>query len=116
MSFEELVSDSYQNNFIPWLEGWIAVASDPASPLKVTWLRYAAGGNEIHQTALAVLTSLSVDYPILGDHARRDFPLTHANFVVGDDEAWRKQLSRSAQEQLWQVTPEPIRELLTLRR
>jgi hypothetical protein len=115
VEFEERVRVHYVKEFIPWLEEWVAVAADPDSRLKVTWLPYGASDTEISRTARAILLSLRQDQPALSSYLEHDIPAVQANFVSGDNDGWRKDLSSDGQDDLWQATPHSVRDLLALR-
>jgi hypothetical protein len=116
ISFEDRVLARYEQAFVPWLISWIAVAADPAAGLTVRWIRYGASSDEIRNTARVVLLALSGRHPALAGYAVPDIPIVEANYVGGNDEAWRAKISQPGQERLWRATPDAIRELLTLRR
>jgi hypothetical protein len=114
-AFEERVVTRYQTAFIPWLEGWIDIATSPEAGLRIEWLRYGASHDEISATARSVVAKLATRYPELEPYAAKVIAPVRANFVIGDDESWRRQISRQGQERMWQATPDAVKDLLALR-
>jgi hypothetical protein len=114
VAFEDRLQGLYEQGFIPWLQTWMAVASDPGGGLKVHWLRYSPNPEAVGDLAKRALGVLAASHPQLEPYAAADIPLVKANFVTGDDGAWRKQVSQRAMERLWDATPPQVRELLDL--
>jgi hypothetical protein len=112
--FEARVISRYHTAFIPWLEGWIGVAANPQAGPRIEWLRYGASHDEIGATARNVIANLVTEHPQLEPYTARDIAPVETNFVGGDDESWRRQISRQGQDELWQGTPDAIRNLLML--
>jgi hypothetical protein len=59
---------------------------------------------------------LAPEYPVLKQYLSTDVAEVTANFIAGDKDAWRKQISAGGQERLWDAMPVAVRELLELRR
>ena len=66
--------------------------------------------------AREVLDTLAPEYPVLEQYLSTDFAEVTANFITGDKDAWRKQISPRGQDRLWDAMPVAVRELLELRR
>ena len=111
---ENLITDRYRTAFIPWIEGWINVAADPEADLQIEWLRYGGSREEIGATAQEVIARLATQQPELKPYAAGQIVPVAANFVIGNDEGWRRQISQRGQDQLWEATPNAVRELLAL--
>ena len=114
------VDDNYESGliafceqyFVPWLNGWIAASSDVAAGLKIHWLTQPA--NVISEMAREVLTVLAPQYPTLEQYLRADVAEVSANFVTGDEEAWRKSIGPRGQERLWNAIPQDVKDFLAL--
>ena len=100
--------------FIPWVADWLAAAADPATGVKIHWL--AQPSHAIPAMARDVLTALAPDYPALEQYLGTDVAEIRANYVTGDQEAWRKGISKSGQERLWHAIPQNVKEFLALPR
>jgi hypothetical protein len=99
--------------FIPWVATWLAAAADPATGIKIHWLTQPS--HAIPEMARDVLTALAPDYPALKPYLRADVAEVRANFVTGDDEAWRNGISKAGQERLWSAMPQDVKDFLALR-
>jgi hypothetical protein len=108
--FEERAISLYANTFIPWLTRWIAVATDAQAGVEVRWLLQAQA--EIGAAARAIAAHLAPRHPALERYS--EMPEITANFVSGDDQAWRKAISQEGQNRMWAVTPDSVRHLLGL--
>jgi hypothetical protein len=113
-SFEDRVLALYHKSFVPWLQGWITAASDSAAGLRVHWVPHGPS-NATGDAARQILSVLAATHPALGAFATNDVAEVKANFVTGDDEAWRTRISTSGQEQLWERTPDEVKRLMSLR-
>lgn len=113
---EDHVVDLYGEFFIPWLSGWLAAASDPAGQLRVHWLLQEPVQPGVTETVRQLLESHVADYPALAPYVAAPIAEVSANFVTGNDEAWRAQIGSRGQDRLWEATPEPVRALFQLRR
>ncbi len=114
-SVDEGVTAVYHNAYIPWLTDWIAAAQDGSHDLRIRWSHFRPGAAAVSEAARDVLTCLAADHPAVVPHLEGDIPVVEANFVDGDDDKWRQAISPSCQTLLWEMTPEPVRELFELK-
>ena len=98
--------------FIPWIADWLAAAGDAGTGLKIHWL--AQPSSAIAEMARDVLTALAPEYPALEQYLGTDVAEVKANYVTGDQEVWRKEISKSGQERLWQAVPPNVKDFLGL--
>ncbi len=84
------------------------------SGLKIHWLTKPSAA--IPKMAQDMLFTLAPEYPALEQYLQSDVTEIRANFVVGNEEAWRKQVSPRTQDKLWNAIPDPAKKLLVLRR
>ncbi len=98
--------------FIPWIADWLAAAGDTGTGLKIHWL--AQPSRAIAEMARDVLTVLAAEHPTLEQYLGADVAEVKANYVTGDEQAWRKGISKSAQERLWQAVPPHVKDFLAL--
>ena len=108
------IVDGTIRTFIPWLIEWLA-ASRLSSP-KVRWLKSHEVRLDMAQSALNILESYRHFYPAVEPLLRVPGKEVRANFVVGDDSAWRLRVSPAGRERLWDAMPSEIIELLELER
>jgi hypothetical protein len=54
------------------------------------------------------------EYPVLAQYLGADVDEVRANFVTGDKDAWRKGVSRAAQDRLWRAIPQNVKDFLKL--
>ena len=114
IDFETQVIEECEQAFIPWVAGWIATASDPTTDLKINWLTQPSSA--ITEMAREILTALAPEYPALDPYLANDFAEVRANYVIGDNDDWRKRISQSGQDRLWNAVPQNVRDLLGLQR
>jgi len=110
IDYESQVIRLCEQNFIPWVAGWTAAQSN----LKIHWLLEPSSA--VPKMAREVLAVLAPEYPALERYLIADVAEVRANFITGDQEAWRKQISQRGQARLWEAMPVAVRELLELRR
>jgi hypothetical protein len=110
IDYESQVIRLAEQSFIPWVADWIAAQSD----FEVHWLLEPS--NATPKMARDVLAALAPEYPVLERYLSTDVAEVTANFITGDKDAWRKQISAGGQERLWDAMPVAVRELLELRR
>ena len=115
--YEEMLLDTCLNKYIPWMQQWLNYDRSPDRKLTIGWLRY----RDVVQATPEVLASIRHAFP---DQAAvmaqcstpAGSPLPdRANFVEGDDDAWRKQVSEATKERLWQACSSEMIELLELK-
>ena len=114
VDFERQMIDLCEGQFIPWAAAWLAAATDPTSNLKIHWLLRPAGSTGA--MVREVLTTLAPEYPALEPYLAKDFAEVRANFVTGDKDDWRKRISQSGQERLWNAISQPLKDVLGLQR
>ncbi len=112
IDFETQVIEQCEQAFIPWATGWIAAASNPTIDLKIHWLTQPS--SEIGEMAREILTTLAPEYPALEPYLANDFVEVRANYVTGDNDEWRKRISQSGQDRLWNAIPPKVKEQLSL--
>jgi hypothetical protein len=95
---------------MPWIADWIAAQSD----FKIHWLLEPASA--VPKMARDVLDTLAPEYPVLEQYLSAAVAEVTANFITGDKDAWREQISADGQERLWEAMPVAVRDLLELRR
>jgi hypothetical protein len=113
-SYEDRVLRLCQQTYIPWIMDWIAAASSTVADPKIHWL--VQPSNAIRDAAREILTTSSSEHPILEQYVRAGFSEVKANFVTGDQDAWRKRISPRGQERLWDSIPQNVKALLALER
>jgi hypothetical protein len=109
IDYENQVIELCEQNFIPWIADWVAAQSD----FKIHWLLEPSSATP--KMAREVLAALAPEYPVLERYLSTDVAEVTANFITGDKDAWRKQISAGGQERLWDAIPVAVRELLELR-
>jgi hypothetical protein len=113
IDFESQVVELCEQYFIPWIADWLAAAGDAGSGLKIHWL--AQPSSAIADMARDVLTVLAPENPALEQYLGKPVAEVRANYATGDEEAWRKGISKSAQERLWHAIMPNVKDFLALR-
>jgi hypothetical protein len=101
-----------EQSFIPWIADWIATDADAGTGFKIHWLAQPSGA--VVEMVREVLSALVAEYPALDQFLRANVAEVRANFVTGDAEAWRKDISKAGQEQLWDAMPQNVKDFLAL--
>ncbi|HLN40564.1 MAG TPA: hypothetical protein VK337_22480, partial [Xanthobacteraceae bacterium] len=70
--------------------------------------------NAIPDMVRQVLTTLLPEHPMLAQYLGADVDEVRANFVTGDNDAWRKVVSKAGQERLWNAIPLSVKNFLGL--
>lgn len=112
IDFESQVIKLCEQDFIPWVADWLATAADPTAGLKIHWLTQPSPA--IGAMARDVLSVLASAHPALEQYLQTDAAEVRANFVTGDQDAWRNGLSQAGQRRLWDAIPQNVKELLAL--
>jgi len=108
---ESQVIQFCEQSFIPWATDWLA-APDTATGLKIHWL--VQPSNAIPDMVRQVLTTLLPEHPVLAQYLGADVDEVRANFVTGNNDAWRKVVSKAGQERLWNAIPQNVKDFLGL--
>jgi hypothetical protein len=108
IDYESQVIRLAEQSFIPWVADWIAAQSD----FEVHWLLEPSSATP--KMARDVLAALAPEYPVLEQYLSTDVAEVTANFITGDKDAWRKQISAGGQERLWRAIPSNVKDLLAL--
>ena len=108
IDYESQVIRLCEQNFIPWIADWIAAQSD----FKIHWLLEPASA--VPKMAREVLDTLAPEYPVLEQYLSTDVAEVTANFITGDKDAWREQISAGGQDRLWKAIPLDVKDLLAL--
>jgi hypothetical protein len=111
-NFAEEVTQLYEYSFIPWTASWIAAGTESESDLKIHWLTQPS--KAIPEMARHVLSILMPQHPDLQQFLQ-SLSEIKANYVTGDAEAWRNNLSAEVQDRLWQATPSDVKDFLELK-
>jgi hypothetical protein len=61
-----------------------------------------------------VLSTLVPHYPALATHLESQVTELRANFVAGDDDAWREMIDAAGRERLWAEIPQGAKDWLEL--
>jgi hypothetical protein len=109
---ESQVIQYCEQSFIPWVADWIA-APDTATGLKIHWLTQPS--NAVADMVRQILTTLLPEYPVLAQYLGGDVDEVRANFVTGDNDAWREVVSDAGQERLWHAIPQNVKNFLRLK-
>jgi hypothetical protein len=102
-----------EQSFIPWVADWMKADADAANGLTIHWLTEPS--TAVPQTIKTILTALAPEYPALEPYLGAAIAEVKANYVTGDEEAWRQGIGKSAQERLWQAVPPQVKDFLALR-
>jgi len=109
---ESQVIQFCEQSFIPWAADWIA-APHTATGLKIHWL--VQPSNAVPDMVRQVLTTLLPEHPVLAQYLGAGVDEVRANFVIGDNDAWREVVSEAGQERLWQAIPQNVKDFLRLK-
>jgi hypothetical protein len=114
IDYESQVIGLCEHSYIPWTSAWVAASADPSSGIKIYWLTQPSA--EIPAIARHVLTVLSADYPAVDEYLRAELTEVRANFIKGNEDAWRADISQHGQDRLWDSMPKDVKDLLGLKR
>ena len=104
------------DRFIPWLQSWIDVANDPASPFRVHMIRFGDVVRDLPESLRSILRILQDGCPAIGPYAEAGHvDEVRIHFKRGDDEAWRSEVGEGTRARLWEGCTPEIRDLLRLR-
>ncbi len=113
--FSEAVLDIYLSAFIPWLSGWLEVARNPASGLKVHWITSAAVISDIGSVWRLIYGVLAPRYPALVAYQNAVPVLLPRNIVNGGNtESWREFIDEADRRRMWEALPKEVVTLLDL--
>jgi hypothetical protein len=110
---EAWLASFFNSAAIPWLKTW--VEAEQKALLNVHWIRYAdVTGPDQSKVYHDMFNCLVDHYPALKPFVSQPIATLKANFVAGDDEAWRLLVSDETSKKLYNAIPERIIELLGL--
>jgi hypothetical protein len=98
--------------FIPWLREWIG--AEVAQSLRVHWVISEQARADMPAAVRSILTKFGPSHPALGPILAEEIPQVRANFVRGDDDAWRTLVDDEGRQRLWNAIPARARELFRL--
>lgn len=102
------------HKFIRWLSDWTEAASAPNSHLRIHWILSPCSGADLRSSVRDILSILAAECPALRPYVDQEIKEITANFVAGDDDAWRTLADDADRKVLWNAIPERARNLLGL--
>jgi hypothetical protein len=102
-------------HFVPWLDQWMMVAQDAKSPVAVHLLSSDEVRRDVGGVVRRILTILLPEYPSVTPYLEGQVNPVRANFVQGNDDAWRSLVDDRQRAQLWEAMPQNIRDWLDLK-
>jgi hypothetical protein len=99
------------DTFYPWLASWMTASQ--SSGLRVHWLQSKDVRNDMAGTITSMLENFHFLYPAVNQFLSPPKEVK-ANFIAGDDDAWRSVVSSAGQKRLWDELPPGAAELLGL--
>lgn len=112
--YERGLLDLYFAKVLPWLEGWIEAAGSGDLGFEVHWIHSIQVRTDMAAVWARLVEVLGPLYPRIREYGPDRLPELKANFVHGDDEAWREVVSGAGQDRMWQAISPAARELLQL--
>jgi hypothetical protein len=101
-----------------WLQGWIDASRAPGSLLEVVFVQYEDVRLRLKDTIARVFDEVGYDVPVSEIAHYIDSTTRSArrpeNFRVGDPDDWRRGVSPELADRFWQLTPESVRDLLSM--
>lgn len=102
--------------FIPWLQGWLECAANADLPFRIHWLRYQDICADWVGTIRRIGQILANDYPAMENLATsKHVEERRGNFVTGDPDAWRSEVSDVTRGRLWAACSPEMKSLLDLK-
>lgn len=112
---DEAIAKECIANFIPWLQGWIARAQDPAVPFKIHWVTHQEIKNDLPGVTRRVCSVMEASHPALGRVTRSNrIEDVGPHDAADDDTAWRTDVNDKWSAEMWSACTPHIRELLAL--
>lgn len=101
----DTVFDTLLSQYVSWLEGWCSGAA--RGTISVRWIRYSDFVSDPATTIRSILSHFQTAHCIA--------PVIRAeNLGAGDDNAWRKVISRHLASRWWPRIPQAAKDLLSL--
>jgi hypothetical protein len=115
--FEDLLLDAFRTGYAPWLRQWLDYDRAPHKKMSIHWLTYA----EVCREPSAVLKKIGAAVPEYAFAAAAaavngEIAPAKVNFVEGDDDAWRRDVSPETIDRLWNACTADMIGLLDLKR
>ena len=113
--FEQGVLSQFLDDHGVWLQGWIDAAEQAGGGVAVHWIDSVDVRTDMPAVWRQFQEVLGRLYPALHDYPPSRLPAIRANFVQGDDDAWRKLVGPATQARMWDAISPAARELLRLK-
>jgi len=102
-------------NFVPWLQGWIDCANNEKLPFRIHWLTYREVCRDPGAILRKIAGVLGVDNKTIAAFAyAHSLQEQRMHFVDGHDDAWRREVSFSSRDLLWQACTSEMKAMLDL--
>lgn len=108
---EQSIIETALSCFIPWLNEW-AEAEVPG--LRVHWLRSKDVTSNMDSVIQRMMQTLLPGGPALASFLDAPVQEIKANFVVGDDDAWRQHVGPADRQRLWDTISAKAKERMNL--
>lgn len=114
-SIEEQIERQCKENFIPWLQSWVAQSRHKSLPYRIHLIKFADITGDLKGTAHRIARIAQSDTQATGSNLERaQFEEAKIHFDKGDDNAWRSEVSEATAKRLWEACSPEIKELLRL--
>ena len=111
-SFEKEVVAALHKSFLPWLHGWIKRATETRKDIDIHWLFW----EDLRSRPDYVVDRIRQIMGNINSSTVMRLSDVKQNFVNGDDSSWRRDLSRAAQGDMWELLGSGVTDLLNLQR
>lgn len=108
-----VIAQTALGSYIPWLRQWLQVAKGN-SGMKIKLLKSDVVRADVGTAVRKIFAILEPEYPALMLYSRRRIEEVRANFVLGDDDAWRKIVVHEDRTKMWDAIPDEMRTWLEL--
>jgi hypothetical protein len=100
--------------FTPWLAGWLEAEHRSEGKLVVHWIDSSEVRSNLSRAVRRIVDLFAETHPSAVSMLMSGSPEVRANFVEGNDDAWRSFVDDGARERMWLAIPHRARELLQL--
>jgi hypothetical protein len=114
-SFEEHVTTVLQEEYLPWLRGWLACAAGLRGHLRIHWTFWKDVRTRLPVVVNRICRIIGTEHPSIGPFADAAVPEVKANFVTGDDSSWRGDIGETAQLSMRELLDPEVIDLLRLK-
>ena len=114
--FGEALVEMSVLHITPWVTDWLAAEEQVGNKLRFHWIASDEARSNVAETVQRIVSVFRHTHPTAASLAATKVEEVRANYVQGDDDAWRGSVDEEGRDRMWKAIPQRAREILQLER